>query len=309
MDRARTNDRSVGPAFFRLPADGAAGRLHDLLRALLRSETYAPHRNPHFLFGLLLGLPIPASLLGVHLHALRLSFSWDHLAACFRDYPLHWWFLAHPFLFAAAFGALGTVARDGNRRILDLVERLRSDADTDFLTGLFNHRAFQERVREEASRADRESRPVALLWMDIDRFKEFNDRHGHPVGDRLLEALAERMLTILRPYDIVCRYGGEEFAAILPGTDGDLARRIAERLRAEVALRPFALPGAPEARSSLSIGVTVRRAGETVESWIDRADRRLYRAKATGRNCVCFRDEPEGMIRDSQSGEAGSVDS
>lgn len=280
-------------SLFRLPEERTAKGVSGVIHALARRETYALHRNPYLLFGLLLGLPIPVTLLGVHLSALGLPLTWENAVFCLRGFPLHGWFLLHPLLFGVAFGALGTLARDRDRRILVLIDRLRADADTDGLTGLLNHRAFQERIREEAARADRDAKPVSLLFLDIDWFKDFNDRFGHPAGDRLLRSLAERVLVLVRPYDIVCRYGGEEFAVILPGMEAMEACQAAERIRSGVESQPFAAGPEIAARVSLSIGVALRHTEEPVTEWIDRADRRLYRAKASGRNRVCnsFPDE------------------
>ncbi|MCI0342502.1 MAG: GGDEF domain-containing protein [Planctomycetales bacterium] len=275
--------------------EDAWGAFLSFVRAFLRGETYLPHRNLFFVFGFLWGVPVPVVTLAVDLHARNLAFSLASCLECYRTSPaVHGWFLLHPFLFAAVFGAAGTVARDRGRQIESLVRRLRTVADTDALTGLYNHRVFQERIRQEAARAEREGRPLSLLMADLDHFKDFNDLYGHPAGDDLLRALARRLRSLVRPYDILCRYGGEEFAAILIGMDSVEAERAAERVRAGVADEPFRLAlvrGFEQAFPvSLSVGVATREPGESVPYWIARADRRLYEAKRAGRNRVCSRD-------------------
>ncbi len=275
-------------------SEGPRSTFLAFLRAFLRAETYSPHRNLFLVFGFLWGIPVPLATLAVDLHVRGLALSPAACLECYRTSPVHWWFLAHPVLFAVLFGAAGTVARERGRQIESLIRRLRIVADTDALTGLYNHRVFQERIRQEAARAERESRPVSLLMADLDHFKDFNDLYGHPVGDDLLRALARRLRTLVRPYDILCRYGGEEFVAILIGMDAVEAERAAERVRAGVASEPFRLAlvrGFEQAFPvSFSVGVATREPGEPVPYWIARADRRLYEAKRAGRNRVCARD-------------------
>ncbi len=111
--------------------------------------------------------------------------------------------------------------------------------------------------------------------LDIDHFKAFNDEHGHPAGDRVLRLLAERLSAELRTYDIFCRYGGEEFVLILPGTGKAEALQIAERLRAIVEL-PVTWSG----------GLATRRDPESIHEWIDRADQNMYWAKRQGRDRI-----------------------
>jgi diguanylate cyclase (GGDEF)-like protein len=242
--------------------------LGSFVRALGSRESYLPHRNPFVLLGFLWGLPIPFVTIGLHLGAAGLPVGVDSIAWCLARQPLHWIFLAHPVLFAIAFGAMGSVAAAWRRRSQELI-------DTDGLTGLLNHRAFQMRIRAEAARAEREGRPISLVMIDLDRFKEFNDAHGHPAGDRLLASVAAHLRRQVRPYDAVCRHGGEEFAVILPYLSEEEALRVAERMRA----------GTEE--TTLSAGVCERRPRELVADWIERTDTALYDAKRAGRNRVC----------------------
>lgn len=268
--------------------------LRGILALLAAPGTYLPHRNPFALFGLLWGIPVPVATLLVAVTCKGLPVSFESIGWILSEHPVQWWFVAHPVLFTIAFGALGTGVQARDRRIASLVEQLKVRADTDGLTGLLNHRYFHERVRQEADRAERTGEGVSLLLVDLDRFKEFNDRFGHLGGDAALQAVAGRLTEHVRPYDIVCRYGGEEFAIVMPGADGHEAARVAGRLREVSERNPVHLPSGAEASVTLSVGVATRRTGEPVRSWIERTDRALYRAKAEGRNRVCS-DSPAAV--------------
>jgi two-component system cell cycle response regulator len=168
-----------------------------------------------------------------------------------------------------------------------LVERLRDLAVRDGLTGLFNHRHSQELLVHEFDRAGRYSEPVSLLMIDIDHFKDVNDRHGHQAGDLVLRDVAGRLREGVRTVDVVGRYGGEEFIAILPHTGTDDAQRLAERLRRAIAERPFRV-GDTEIRATVSIGVATFPSGRvgSAAELIREADDALYRAKSQGRDRV-----------------------
>ena len=162
----------------------------------------------------------------------------------------------------------------------------RRAATIDSLTGVFNRRAFFERAERLVRRADIDSRPLAVLLFDIDRFKQINDRFGHPVGDRLLIEFTTLTSQLLRPTDLFGRIGGEEFAAILPGAQLGAAIAAADRVRAAFAT-VIVTEGDADVRATVSVGVTVID-GENVglDRIIAIADRALYRAKHNGRNRV-----------------------
>ena len=155
----------------------------------------------------------------------------------------------------------------------DLLARLEVSARTDDLTGLPNRRAWEEQLPRELARADRESAPVCVAMLDLDRFKDFNDDRGHQAGDRLLKQSAAAWATQLRSTDMLARYGGEEFALVLPGctlADGQL---LVERLRA-------AMPD----DQTVSAGIAEWDGKETPELLVGRADGALYSAKKAGRD-------------------------
>lgn len=159
-------------------------------------------------------------------------------------------------------------------------------ATTDLLTGLPNRRYFLERVEQELARLRRFGTPAALLMMDIDHFKQVNDLYGHPTGDAVLRHFAEVASGNLRRIDLLGRLGGEEFAALLPGTDADGARLLAERLRLKIAGAPC-VAGKKRVKVTVSIGITLLHAGDTgSDRPLARADAALYRAKRAGRNRV-----------------------
>ncbi len=171
-----------------------------------------------------------------------------------------------------------------------MYEKVEKLAATDGLTGLFNHRTFQEKLDRELASAVRYGHSVSLLMMDIDHFKSFNDRFGHPVGDFVLKSIAGVISEDLRSIDIAARYGGEEFALILPQTDIEGALATAERIRKGVEKRTFHFEDL-SLNVTLSIGVASYPAHAlTKDELIDRADRALYFAKRSGRNrCVEWR--------------------
>ncbi len=167
--------------------------------------------------------------------------------------------------------------------------RIEKMATTDGLTGLFNHRIFQEKLAGEFNRLKRFPEPVSLVLADIDHFKKVNDTYGHPVGDLVLKGVAQVIRETIRDIDIPARYGGEEFAVILPGTTSEGARNIAERLRQKVKGNPFSSNGR-RIDVSISIGIaTAPSDAKSKEALIEKADKALYHAKHNGRDrCVVW---------------------
>jgi diguanylate cyclase (GGDEF)-like protein len=172
-------------------------------------------------------------------------------------------------------------------------EEQASEARIDALTGLANRRAFEEVLAAEISRAQRFEHPLAIVLLDLDRFKEINDSFGHAAGDVMLRAVSHLLTSLARQGDTVARWGGEEFVAVLPETDLPGARRFAERLRRTIEAHPV-----EEMRTSASCGVATMLPDDTVEALLGAADQALYRAKANGRN------RTESAIRTSPSAVA-----
>lgn len=205
--------------------------------------------------------------------------------------------VAHPDIFAASnlhivtFMVLFSITVVGSVAFI-LMHRERAEAELfrlasfDPLTGLFNRRAFIELAERELARARRARSPYAVLMVDLDHFKRVNDEYGHQAGDRVLAGFGDIAKRSLRTEDLVGRYGGEEFCALLPGAAMPMAVEIAERLRQAVSERPLA--GLPRA-VTVSIGATACNAdtGGSLDAAIARADEALYRAKREGRNRVC----------------------
>ena len=172
-----------------------------------------------------------------------------------------------------------------------MYQALEEQATTDGLTGLVNHRTFQERFSAMLGRADRHKFPVSLILTDIDHFKKVNDTHGHPIGDEVLRRVAGILGASARKIDIVARYGGEEFAIVLEATDRAGARQLAERIRADVSKQQFK-SAKGSFQCTLSLGVASYPEDATAkEVIIARADESLYAAKHGGRNqTVCAAD-------------------
>jgi two-component system, cell cycle response regulator len=175
--------------------------------------------------------------------------------------------------------------------------RLVRSGITDALTGLYNRRYLQHRLVDELGRARREGRPLACLMLDVDHFKPVNDRWGHQAGDRVLAQIAHVIREQCRECDIPIRYGGEEFAVLLPGASGTEAAVVGARILAAVEASEFVLPGGAALRLTISAGAS--RALPSAEDelklrgdrLIAEADVQLYRAKSAGRNRVCVAPE------------------
>ena len=167
------------------------------------------------------------------------------------------------------------------------MESIQQLSIMDPLTGCYNRRLFNERIVQEAERADRYQRALTLVFVDIDFFKRVNDTRGHLVGDQALCHVSTIMRRETREsVDWVVRYGGEEFLLVLPETDQEQAIGTAERIRAAIAAEPLLVRGQPIALSC-SFGVAQYQPDESHVAWLERVDKCLYDAKQTGRNRVC----------------------
>lgn len=169
-----------------------------------------------------------------------------------------------------------------NAELTEANRALAQAVVTDGLTGLKNHRAFQEALQSSVQMAERLQQPLSLIMLDVDHFKQFNDRFGHPAGDELLRQVAQVLRESARAYDVAARYGGEEFALLLPNTTLEQAVQVAERLRKAIR----AIPN-PHASVSASLGVASYRFGSAPATLLYEADAALYRAKRDGRDRVC----------------------
>ena len=189
---------------------------------------------------------------------------------------------------AAAFLALTGVMVGLKRRLVEAEAHQREIANVDPLTGVANRRAFDSALRRElAARADLDAarrrgdeEPFALLVFDLDNFKAINDDHGHPVGDAVLRQTAERVGSVLRSTDLLARIGGDEFAVLAPGSQGEGATRLAEAIATAIA-EPSPGPSLPAPRASLGVAVFPQD-GESFEELLRCADERLLRTKWNG---------------------------
>lgn len=166
----------------------------------------------------------------------------------------------------------------------------------DPVSGLFNRRFFQGRLEEELQRAVRQGTSVALLMVDLDGFKSINDRFGHVAGDIVIRDISEILRRSVRIFDVCTRFGGEEFAVMMPGGTPESAEAIAERIRQRVEAYRRSEPDLVALRVTASIGVAVSPPGASARDLVERADRALYHSKKTGKNKVSTADA-DGTIR------------
>jgi len=193
------------------------------------------------------------------------------------------------------------------QQLVEAREALRVQAIRDALTGLFNRRYLEEALARELRRAERGGSALALLMLDLDHFKRFNDARGHPAGDDLLKRLGALIDARTRREDVACRYGGEEFVLILPGASVETARRRAEELRQAVFDSNAERASQPLGAVSVSVGVACfPEHGSTPASLLAAADHALYVAKASGRNCVAVCD-PALLSRAGSGPESGTT--
>lgn len=189
-----------------------------------------------------------------------------------------------------------TLIGDNSQKLSDELDQVRVLSLTDDLTGLPNRRAFIRRTEDEIVRAERDKTPLTLIAIDLDHFKAINDQYGHTVGDNILRLYASDVLSIFRRYDMVSRYGGEEFAVLLPNTDKEGAMRALLKIQAVASNTCHEYRDEKIPIPSFSAGVVIHRPGETMQMLIDRADKILYRAKQHGRNRIEFDESYSGEI-------------
>jgi diguanylate cyclase (GGDEF)-like protein len=196
------------------------------------------------------------------------------------------------FEIAKRFGDAAALSLDN----AEIRERLEHQARTDSLTGLFNHSVFYERLLQSLQESSRTHMPLAVLMLDIDDFKHVNDVHGHAVGDELLRFLAEALRAIVRPEDVICRLGGEEFAVVMDGCGGEDAVRVAERVQSRLAAVDF--PGIGRMTVSVGLALGPEHAMNPRELAAC-AEAAMMTAKAQGKNQVVLYDEGGARRPDS----------
>jgi two-component system cell cycle response regulator len=184
---------------------------------------------------------------------------------------------------------------------LDEIARLRAQIDelsglvaTDTLTGLFNLRHFKQAMQAEMDRSKRSSIPTSLVMAEVDHFETINDEHGREAGNQVLKRLADICRGAVRTTDLVCRYGGEVFAIVFPETHLNLAVKVADRIRQEIADTPVELDnGEVKVTVSMGASVYVKTSVIDVVEFVDSVDKFLFEAKQSGRNCICHIDYNE----------------
>jgi len=211
---------------------------------------------------------------GADIPAAHSSREVQRLSSALRD-------MIHKLL--SANEAMETQVRQRTQQLEEANQELDRQARSDPLTGLLNRRGFDAQMNHDLALARRSGRPLSIITVDVDHFKRINDTHGHDVGDQVLQRLAATLATRLRQSDVVARLGGEEFAVLLPDTDLEGARTIAQELVDSQASLGYPVIGG----LTISAGVsTLRGAEDTAQELLRRGDMALYQAKREGRNCV-----------------------
>jgi diguanylate cyclase len=173
-----------------------------------------------------------------------------------------------------------------SRELSDELTRVRLLSLTDELTGLPNRRAFMRRLEDEVARVQRYGFPMSFVLIDLDHFKDINDKYGHAAGDEVLRVYSKNILSIFRHHDMVARYGGEEFSVLLPNTDSDGAIRALNKVMRRANETRWQANGTISDVPTFSAGVSIYKPGESATAFIERADKALYRAKRLGRNRI-----------------------
>jgi diguanylate cyclase len=185
-----------------------------------------------------------------------------------------------------------------------VIDGLCELSSRDALTGLANRRHFELMLASEVDRVARAGEPALVLMIDIDSFKKVNDAHGHPAGDDVLKAVAYALHECIRPMDTVARFGGEEFAMILPNCAPSFAQAVAERIRLRV--QAMSIPIAPGVAVRVTVSIGGAFAPQWVRSspllWVERADQQLYRAKSEGRNRACLEQPAVSLVSAEEKG-------
>ncbi|MEO8154036.1 MAG: GGDEF domain-containing protein [Rhizobacter sp.] len=185
-----------------------------------------------------------------------------------------------------------------------VIDALCDLSSRDPLTGLANRRQFEMALARETDRVARAGEPALVLMVDIDRFKLVNDSHGHAAGDLVIQAVAQCLLDCVRPMDTVSRFGGEEFAIILPNCPPAFGQTVAERIRRKVEQHDVSIGISETLRVTISLGGAFApqwvRSSATL--WIERSDQQLYRAKTEGRNRACLEMPPVSLVSAEEKG-------
>ncbi len=185
-----------------------------------------------------------------------------------------------------------------------VIDGLCQLSSRDPLTGLANRRQFELTLASEVDRVARAGEPALVLMIDIDHFKKVNDAHGHPAGDGVLKAVAHALHDCIRPMDTVARFGGEEFAMILPNCAPSFGQAVAERIRKRVQVQKITI--APGVEVSVTVSIGGAFAPQWVRSsallWVERADQQLYRAKSEGRNRACLEQPAVSLVTPEEKG-------
>lgn len=235
------------------------------------------------LCGFIWGIPIPIFSTLIFLDATAQELNITQYLQLLKTHPYHILFLLHPPLFSIVFYIFSKPNIHHKKYHQKHIQKLKELAFKDQLTKLHNREYFYQHARIEAKRAERENEAIYILMFDIDKFKHVNDTYGHSMGDQVLKKIALDLKELSRPYDIIARWGGEEFIALLPHSSAYIAKLFAERVRETVQETNFKHKQAIF-HCTISCGISEYRTEDSLNDQIEKADLALYEAKNTGRN-------------------------
>jgi len=286
----------------RVAISGSVALLADIVIVIVVYEWVSRHVPPHFLFlriyvSMILVLSLDTVIFTAGSFWGTSTFLSVLLSAWMGKTIISLFFAAVLTIYLHFFEKPEYLEPRGDARIQDIFqmltyrqkyEVLREKVVRDPLTGLYNRGFFDDNLPKELERASRLRRPLALLMLDVDHFKRYNDSMGHPAGDRALSLVGSTLMSSLRSGDMACRYGGEEFTAILPDADPKFARMTAERIRENLRMRwEQTKPPLPGACVTITMGASFfPNEATSVPSLVMLADQRLYLGKRGGRDCI-----------------------
>ncbi len=234
--------------------------------------------NPLCWVGFIIGLPIPVFVVALHLWMTDRPFTVDSCMPVINGHPVYWVFIFHPIVFAISMGIVGVVLQEKNQKINRVIKKLKDESTHDSLTNLYNRRQLSKIVSRELINVQKFGKDLSMVLVDINQFKLINDTYGHLLGDHVLCTIAHTLEEVVRPYDLLIRWGGDEFMVILPNTNIEQANLVAKRFRAAINAHVYS---SNEGTFSVRVtsGIAQASTMDTIETLTQKCDTAFYEAK------------------------------